>query len=335
MSDLLTLDHFGFSSAHYLIGLLAVPLIFVFAVVVRRRQSRYTVSFTNLDMLRRIATNRPIRWRRRVPLILIALALSLAAAALARPHVQVAASDHSAVFVLLADVSDSMQATDVKPGRIYAAIDAMHTFVDELPKSDQVGLVTFSDKVKILAAPTTDHTSVDNALDTVSPEGGTALGVGVQGAVKLVLSTLAAEGKFHTPGQYLPAAIVLESDGAQDRGTVSPVQAAGFARSAGVRIYGVALGTRHGYITQGSGLLREVVHVLPDPSTVQLLAHETGGVAYDAASADSLNTIYRNLGSSIGRHPELTDITSWFDAAAALLLVSGLGAARARGAALP
>ena len=128
---------------------------------------------------------------------------------------------------------------------------------------------------------------------------------------------------------------MLESDGAQDRGTISPLAAAGLAQAAGVRIYGVALGTRHGYIVQGTGLLREVVRALPDPSTVEVLAHETGGESFNATTATSLNTIYRDLGGSISRHPKETDITSWFDVAAGLLLLAGLGAARARGAALP
>ena len=335
MSNILTLDHFGFGSPSYLWWLLVVPVLFVFADVVRRRRSRYTVAFTNLDKLAAVAARRPTHWRRRLPLLLLALALATAVAGLARPRIQLVTTDRSATFVLLADVSDSMQATDVHPARIYAAVNAMHDFVDELPQSDKVGLITFSDKAKVLAAPTTNHAAVDSALDSISPEGGTALGIGVEAAVKLLLASLATDGIYRTPGQYLPAAIVLESDGAQDRGTISPLSAAQLAQAAGIRIYGVALGTRHGYIAQGAGLLREVVRVLPDPSTVQMLAHQSGGLAYDATTAAGLNTIYRNLGGTIARHPRLTDITSWFDVAAAVLLLAGVGAARARGASLP
>jgi Ca-activated chloride channel homolog len=335
MTSLLTLDHFSFASPQHLWGLLLAPALIVFAEAVRVRRSRYTVTFTNLERLAAVAARRRMNWRRRVPVVLLALALSAVVAGLARPRIQLVTTDRSATFVLLADVSDSMQATDVRPARIYAAVNAMHDFVDGLPDSDKVGLITFSDKAKILAAPTNNHTEVDNALDSISPEGGTALGIGVEAAVKLILSSLAADGIYRTPGQYLPAAIVLESDGAQDRGTISPLSAASLAQAAGVRIFGVALGTRHGYITQGSGLLREVVRVLPDPSTVQVLAHVTGGEAFDATTAGELNSIYRSLGGSIARHPKLTDITSWFDAAAALLLLAGVGAARTRGPALP
>jgi Ca-activated chloride channel family protein len=211
----------------------------------------------------------------------------------------------------------------------------MHELVDRLPASDKVGLITFSDKVDVLHRPTVDHAAIHSSLDVLSPEGGTALGDGVEAAVKMVVSTLAASGVYHRFGQFLPAAIVLESDGAQDRGLVTPFSAAQFAKAAGVRIYGVALGTRHGYVTQGSGLLTRSIRVLPSPGTVALLARESGGLAFSATNADTLDTIYRNLGSSIGRRNAQTEIASWFELAAAILLVAAIGAARARGAALP
>lgn len=331
----MSLHHFSFAAPAYLVALILVPLLLVFAAVVRRRRATYTVSFTNLEMLAGVAAKRRSRWRRHLPLALLALAVAVAVAAVARPRVQSVASDRSATVVLLADVSGSMQATDVHPARIYAAVTAMHELVDRLPASDKVGLITFSDKVDVLHRPTVDHAAIHSSLDVLSPEGGTALGDGVEAAVKMVVSTLAASGVYHRFGQYLPAAIVLESDGAQDRGLVTPFSAAQFAKSAGVRIYGVALGTRHGYVTQGSGLLTRSIRVLPSPGTVALLARESGGLAFSATNAESLDTIYRNLGSSIGRRNAQTDIASWFELAAAILLVAAIGAARVRGAALP
>ncbi len=335
MSEIQSLHHFSFASPHYLFALLVVPLFLLFAAFVRRRRSRYTVSFTNLEMLAEISSRRRARWLRRAPLLALALALATCAAAFARPHVQLVGSNRAATIVLLADVSGSMEATDVRPERIYAAVNAMHTFVEGLPKNDKVGLVAFSDNIQALDAPTTNRSAIYSGLDVLSPEGGTALGAGVEAAVKLVVSSLGAAGVHHVPGKYLPAAIVLESDGTQDRGNVTPSEAAELAKATGVRIYGVALGTRHGYITEGAGLLTRSIRVVPDPGTVALLARESGGRSFNATNADSLDTIYRRLGTSIGRRPELTEITPWFEVAAAILLIFGIGGARARGGALP
>jgi hypothetical protein len=97
----------------------------------------------------------------------------------------------------------------------------------------------------------------------------------------------------------------------------------------------VALGTRHGFVTRGTGLLSRSIPVPPAPGTVALLARESGGQAFDATSAGSLGTIYRGLGSRLAHQPQLTEITSWFDLAAAVLLVSGVAAARVQGGLLP
>lgn len=318
----------SFGSPFLLLGLVAVPLLFVLASAVRRRRARDVVAFTNLDTLAVVAERRERRWRGRLPLILIALALAACAIALARPEIEHTVSDRGAAVVLLADVSGSMQATDVRPARIYAAIKAMHGFVDALPPRNEVGLITFSDDVEVAQPLTADRAAIHSALDVLSPEGGTALGTAIESAVRTLVSSLTAVGVHRAPGGYLPAAIVLESDGAQDRGDVSPFAAAQFAKAAGVRIYGVSVGTRLGFVTQGSGLLSRSVRAVPSPGTVAMLARETGGRSYDAADAERLDDVFHELGSSVARHREKTEITPWVELAAAVLLVAGILAAR-------
>jgi Ca-activated chloride channel family protein len=334
MSGLTSVHHFSFSAPQYLPALLLVPLLFAFAYAIRRRRSRYGISFTNLRLLAAVRSRRRTPWRRRAGLILLALALAAAALALARPHVQMTSNDRSATIILLVDISGSMDAADVPPSRMDAAVAAMHDFLDRLPRNDKVGLVTFSDKVQIRAVPTTDRAAIGGALDVLNPELGTALGDGVEAAVKLAVQTLAIDGVRPVPGKYGPAAVVLESDGAQNRGKLTPTAAAAIAKAAGVRIFGVALGTKYGQVTEGSGILR-TIPVPPDPGTVQLLARVSGGQAFDATTAQSLNSTYRHLGSSVGKHRSSRDITAWFELAAALLLVAGVAAERAWRASLP
>jgi Ca-activated chloride channel homolog len=335
VNELGSIHHFSFITPHNLFALLVVPLLLLFMALVRRQRSKYMVAFTNLDVLAAVVEQRRTWWRRGIPILLIVLALSTAAAALARPKVHLVAPDHNATIILLVDVSGSMRATDVSPTRMGAAVDSMRIFLDKLPKSVKVGLVAFSSDTEVLDTPTNDHTAIDSGLDFLSPEAGTALGDGVVGAVHLAVNTLAAAGVHHTPGTYLPAAIVLESDGAQNRGTATVPAAAKFAKAAGVRIYGVALGTTHGKVTYGYGLYQQSIPVPPDPAAVDLLAHSTGGQAFTAQNAQALDVVYRTLGSSIGRHSEVREITSWFAILAAILLVAGVGIARAWGASLP
>ncbi len=304
-------------------------------VLVRRRRSRYSVRYTNLDMLGRVAAKRGGQWRRRVPLALLALALATTAVALARPRIQLVSNDPSTTIVLLADVSGSMAATDIKPERIFAEVNAMRALVGVLPASDKVSLITVSDDVEVLVPPTTDRSAIESGLGVLTPEGGTALGAGVVAAVKTLVAAMAAQGVRHIPGRYLPGAIVLESDGSQDRGIITPAAAAEVAKQAGVRIYTVTLGTRHGFVTVGKGLLTQSIRAVPDPGNMALLSRGSGGQAYLAPDAAKLNSIYRHLGTTVGRRTDYTEITSWFELVAAVLLVAGVAAARLRGAALP
>jgi len=329
------LEHPGFAAPDRLISLLVVPLLFLFVYVVRRRRSRTRLLFTNVPLLARTAAPRTRKWWREAPVVLLALALFAAGLAFARPSLRVKTKATGTTVVLLVDVSGSMEATDIRPARIYAAVDAMRQLIGELPPNDKVGLVSFSDKVEVLDKPTTDHTAVDNSLQLLAPQGGTAIGQAVVAAVRLVVSTLRDSGVVRTPGKFLPGAIVLESDGAQNRGGIMPYEAGRVAGSAGVRIYGVALGTQHGSIVERKGLFARIIPVPPDPGTVALLARESGGEAFDATSATATNTIYRRLGQSVDASVSRKDITGWFDLAAAVFLAAAVLVARARGGALP
>jgi Ca-activated chloride channel family protein len=336
------LSHFGFNSPEYLSILVVVPLLFLYALVLRRRRARYAVSFTNIELVSRVVAKHRTHWWRRLPLLLLALALATATVALARPRLQLTTAHRTATIILLNDVSGSMNARDVGQQRLaagetrlQAAVTAMNDFLQEVPSNDKVGLVTFSDKVQILNQPTTNRSVVQSGLAVLKPQGGTALGTGVAAAVRTIVAALAKDGIQHRNGQYVPAAIVLESDGAQNRGKVTPTAAAELARAAGIRIYAVALGKRNGFVTEGTGFLRLRIPVPPDPGVTALLARETGGKAYAATTGPALDRVYRHLGSTIGTEPQITEITSWLEAAAAVFFVCGLGAARARGGALP
>jgi Ca-activated chloride channel family protein len=324
----------SFASPALLVTLLVVPATLVFLVVMNRRRARYPVSFTNLELLAGVAEKRR-QWRRWVPVALLLLALTAASIALARPRVSLTVSEENATVVLLVDVSGSMRAADVQPSRLDAAVEAMRTFLVKVPKKVKVGLVAFSSSAEVLAQPTTDRESINDGLGFLAPEAGTALGDGLTTATRLIVTSLARQGIRKEPDKNLPAAIVLESDGAQNRGTVTPQQAAQAAKRAGVRVYGVALGTPNGKVTFGFGLQQSQIPVPPDPAVVRDIAKITGGKAFAARDSERLTTVYGDLGSNIGHKVEEREISSWFAAGAAVLLLGAIGLSRAWAAPLP
>jgi Ca-activated chloride channel family protein len=317
----------SFSSPLLLLTLLVVPAIFVYALAVDRRRSRYAVEFTNVDVLAAVMDQRR-SWRRWIPLALLLLALATAASALARPNASLSVRSSNRMVIFLVDVSGSMRASDLEPTRLDAAVTAMRGFLDHVPPSLKVGLVSFSSQPHVLAPPTADHQLVRDQLGYLAPESATALGDGLAAAVKLAVSSLARVGIHPQHGQYLPAAIVLESDGAQNRGRLQPRQAARIARAAGVRVYGVALGSPTGSITSGYGINVGPTGAPPDPSSVREISKITGGRAYTARNATRLTGIYTSLGSRISHRTERREITSWFAVAAAVFLLGAVGAGR-------
>ena len=201
--------------------------------------------------------------------------------------------------VLLVDVSGSMRATDITPTRLGATVASLKAFLGRLPKRFEVGLVTFSTTARVVQSPTLDRPRLLNALSTLSPQAATGLGDGLGAAVTLTVASLKREGIRRAPGHDLPAVIVLQSDGAQNRGSLSPMQAARRAKAAGLRVDGVALGTRDGVVKFGFGNYASSVPVPPDPATVAQIAAVTGGVDFRAPTAARLRAIYSGLAASI------------------------------------
>ena len=315
-----------FATPLLLLTLLAIPLLLLLVFAVNRRRARYPLAFTNVDLLAQLTPRRHRSWKRFVPLALLVLALASAAGALAQPRVRLSQPDQNATIMLLVDVSGSMRANDVEPTRLDAAVAAMRTFLDRLPKQFKVGLVAFSSEPEPLITPTSDRDSLRQSIALLEPEAGTAVGDGINSAEKMLQTSLKHAGYVRKPGQEVPGAIVLLSDGAQNRGILQPLQAAHIAKTDGIRIYPVSLGTPNGKVTFGFGAFMNSVPVPPDPITMGQIATVTGGKAYTAETASSVVQIYKTLGSSIGRTHKRIQVSSWFAAGAAAFLLLAVAA---------
>jgi Ca-activated chloride channel family protein len=302
-----------------LVGLALVPLALVAYVAAQRRQRRFAVRYTNVDVLASVAAR--VGWTRHIPALLALLALIALLIALARPERTVAAEQRQAVVVMITDTSGSMLATDIAPDRLTAAKQAGRALADKLPRDFRLGLVGFGTAAEQLVEPTTDKARVRSGLDGLRFAGKTAMGDGL---------ALGLEA------QRLPAALVLLSDGANTAGEEDPITVAERARRLRIPVYTVALGTREGFIThtrRDGTTWREPVP--PDTATLQEIARETRGRFYQAADAERLTDIYRSLGTRLATKREKQEVTAAFAGGGLALLVFGMVAAMARGGRLP
>jgi Ca-activated chloride channel homolog len=346
-----------FAEPILLLALLGVPLAVLGYLYVQRRRSRYVVRFTNVDLLANLVPKTPA-WRRHVPPALCAAVMAALVIALARPSAMVAVPREDATIILAMDTSGSMMATDVAPSRLASAKQAASAFVDQLPPSFQVGLVTFSTSAQVSVRPTTDRAEIHAALDSLVADGGTALGDAIGTSTDLareVIDTAAAAGgstgaspsadpnasraPSASPGPSTSpsaspsaanngepplVATVLLSDGSNSTGALEPDAAAREAASIGMPVYTIALGTADGVVTvQDEFGISHTVEVPPDTDTLAAIAETTGARSFQAPSASDLQQIYESLGSRVGTREEPQEVTQWFAAAGLALMVGG------------
>ena len=248
-----------------LVTLLLVPAALGAYLLLARRRQRYPVRFTNLEVLGDVAPRHPV-WRTHLPAALLGLALVALAIAVARPELRRLAPVERATVILVVDRSRSMEAQDVRPSRLAAAKAAAAAFLERVPRRLQVGIVTFSGDVTVVASPTSDHERLERSVATIGTRwtgyGGTAIGDALARAVELGRDAmrergLAAVGSSPAPANVEGAVTILFlSDGRQNRGILPPAEGARLAAEAGIPVYTVALGTATGGGRPGGGGVR-------------------------------------------------------------------------------
>ena len=321
------MNDFGFLEPIRLL-LLVVPaaLVVAYAVMAARRR-RYALRFTTLEMLDRVAPDRP-GWRRHLTALAMVLAVSIITLAFAKPVIAGEVEESTKLVVLAIDTSISMEAQDVSPSRVDAAREAAVRFLDAVPDGVAVGVVAFDGQARQLIAPTARLDAVrgviESSIDAASLGEGTAIGE----AVYLGITALTASQTDISNGSdgLSPGAIVLLSDGDTTMGR-SNDEAASAARAAGIAVHTIAFGTDHGTIEDlwGGG----TIPVPVNEAALEQMAHQTDGRALTAQTADQLTEVYEELGRSVTVSTEEVEVTDLFAGAGlAILIVAGVGSLR-------
>ena len=241
----------------------------------------------------------PRSWR--VTLMPLQLLLRLAVfvllvLVLARPQTQNSWKNETmeGIDIMLAmDVSTSMLAEDLKPNRIEAAKQVAADFIIGRP-NDNIGLTIFAGEAFTQCPMTTDHTSLLNLLHNVRTdiaqhliEDGTAIGMGLANAVSR-LKESKAKSKV----------VILLTDGSNNRGDLSPMTAAEIAKSFGIRVYTIGVGTNKvaPYPMQVAGGIQYInIPVEIDTKMLNDIAAATEGDFYRATNNKELKQIYKEI----------------------------------------
>ena len=292
----------GFLSPARLYGLLGVlALVLVYALLALQR-SRYTVRFTNVALLDTVAPRRP-GWRRHLTAAALLLAIAAAVVAWARPTEEVLVPKERATVVLAIDTSLSMEATDVSPNRLEAAQAAALSFIEDLPDQINVGLVTFDGIAQVRVTPTTDRNPVRSAIESLELGPATAIGE----AIFAGLDAIETAPVVGADGEPVPATMVVMTDGKTTVGRPD-ADAAEAAAEADVPVSTIAFGTPRGTI-----LIDGQIQPVPvEEVALRQIAEDTGGQFFSAESLGELESVYADIGSSIGYDTEEQEVTDHF-----------------------
>ena len=270
--------------------LIIVPLMIVWYWF-KGKQKQPSITYSSLNIFRDIAFS----WRERfrhIPIILRALAVALLIVALARPQNFSSGENiytEGIDIAMVLDISGSMLAEDLKPNRIEAAKNVIRDFIKGRT-SDRIGLVIFARDSFTQCPLTIDYSVLLNLLSQVKSgmiEDGTAIGNAIANGVNR-LKDSKSKSKI----------IILLTDGVNNSGEVDPVFAAQIAKTFGIRIYTIGVGTKGEapYPVQTPfGTRYQMIPVEIDESVLKQISDITGGEYFRATDNKTLKAIYDKI----------------------------------------
>ena len=284
-----------FANKEYLfLLLLLIPYLLWYFMY--RKKSEPTIRMSDTFAFRYA----PVSWKVRLmplQLLLRMLAFVMIVLVLARPQTQNSWKNRTieGIDIMLAmDVSTSMLAEDLKPNRLDAAKQVAAEFISGRP-DDNIGLTIFAGESFTQCPMTIDHSSLLNLLQNVRTdiaqrgliEDGTAIGMGLANAVSR-LKDSKAKSKV----------VILLTDGSNNRGDISPLTAAEKAKSLGIRVYTIGVGTNkvapYPMVVAG-GVQYVNIPVEIDSETLRSIAQATDGDFYRATNNRELKNIYKEI----------------------------------------
>lgn len=229
---------------------------------------------------------------RHLPFALRLLAIAAIIVAIAKPQTQSEeqnAEGEGVDIILCIDVSGSMTAQDLTPNRLEAAKQVAIDFVNKRV-TDRIGVVIFSGESFTQCPLTTDKRVLISAIQNIRNgllEDGTAIGSGLGTSVDRIRNSKSKS-----------KVVILLTDGENNGGLIDPKTAKEIAKTFGVKVYTIGVGT-DGYVPQPVntplGVVVQQGKVSIDEKLLKEIAFETGGKYFRAKDNEGLTGIYDEI----------------------------------------
>ena len=286
------MSYFQFQDPWLFLLLAIIPLLIYRAL----KNRPATLHFSSLNTLKTLH-GKGIEFLAATPLILRCLAIALLVTALARPQEGRKSTEilSAGVDILLAiDTSGSMQARDFEKNhqpvdRLTVVKDVVSEFIDSR-EFDRMGMVVFGNEAFTQCPLTLDHDILHSFLKKLQ--------IGVAGDSTAIGSAIGISVKRLKDLKSKSKVIILLTDGRNNSGNITPFQAAEIAKTYGIKIYTVGVGS-HGQapfpINTPFGRKMLMQNVDIDEDSLKKIAEQTGGQYFRATDSDSLKQIYAQI----------------------------------------
>jgi Ca-activated chloride channel family protein len=265
-------------------------------VILYNRFKEGHVRFSDINVIKGL-TRSPVSWFIHLPLILRCCVIVLIVCALARPQSgrkETEILSEGVDIILTIDTSGSMEALDFevrgrRVNRLEVVKEVVSDFIEKRP-TDRIGMVVFGEKAFTQSPLTRDHEILKSLLSKISigmAGDATAIGDAVGISVKR-LKNIKAQSKV----------IILLTDGRNNAGFLQPQKAAELAKTFGVKVYTIGVGTK----TKAPFLVDTLwgkryiyKEVDLDEKTLKNIANITDAQYFRATDRETLEDIYDEI----------------------------------------
>lgn len=281
------MGHITFSHPYYFyLLILLLPMIAWY--IWKQKEAQASLQISTLKGFKKTQDSKLI-YLRHLPFVFRTIAIALIITVLARPQSTNRLENkvtEGIDIVMALDISGSMLAQDFKPDRLEAAKEVAIQFISGR-QDDKIGLVIFSAESFTQCPMTTDHAVLINLFKDIKTgmlQDGTAIGMGLATAVARIKDS-----------QSKSKVIILLTDGMNNAGDIAPVTAAEMAKTFGIRVYTIGVGTVGMApipVQTVFGVQYQQMEVKIDEVGLKSIADMTGGKYFRATDNKKLNEIY-------------------------------------------
>ena len=276
-----------FTNAGYFWAMLLPAILIIIFIIFRFRKNKVAIKYANTDLFETIVSGkRQTNLKKIIPSILFILAFIVLIIGVSGPTVNKRTTSKQNHIIIVLDVSNSMEESDIKPTRLEAAKSSIKDFVGSINGSPLFSVITFSADVHIDIKSTRNKSDVIRAIQKADYEGGTAVGDATQAALELGENILLASEKVKDL-----------SDKSKTKGKTSTIvlltETKDYASETNSAIYAIAMIPKVGGVTASGTITQE------SQDEMKAVAKATGGEYFQASNSDSLKEAYKKTTGSL------------------------------------